>query len=120
MRFFFPTLAGLLLVVAIIAVVIGLMKPQQQLQTSRVQIERVQRLAAQLQRQSDRMNRDVEETDRQNVVTTKQDLSFPSSVGQIVIPAGTRFHVVRVSGDNAVVQYNGSEVSLPLPLVDFH
>lgn len=119
MRFFFPTLAGLLVVVAIIAVMIVQTNPQQQLSTPRVQGERLRQIAAGLQRQADRINRDVEEPERQNVVTTKQDLSFPSTAGQIFIPVGTTFRVIRMSGDNVVVQYNALEVSLPTSSVDF-
>lgn len=119
MRIFFPTLVGLLAAAAIIAVVIAMNYPHQQLVTSRVQAERVRGLAAQLQRQADRMNREPRELERQNVVTTNQDLSFPSSGGQMIIPARTTLHVMRFWGDNVVVQYNGTEVSLPRSSVDF-
>jgi hypothetical protein len=98
---------------------VGLSNPQQQLQTSRVQTERIRQLAGRLQRQADRLNGDVEEAVRQNAVTTKQDLSFPSSAGQILIPAGTAFRVIRMSGDNVIVQYNATEISLPVSSVDF-
>jgi hypothetical protein len=119
MKFFFPTLAGLLLAGVIIAVMIEVTNPQQQLSISRMRVERVRQLTAHLQREADRVNRDAEEPERQNVVTTKEDLSFLSSAGQISIPAGTTFQVMRMSGDNVVVQYNAIEVSLPVSSVEF-
>ena len=107
---------GILAVATIIALMIGTNYPHQQLMTSRTQAERVRGLAAQLQRQADRINNDTGE--QQNVVTTNQDLSFPSSGGQMIIPARTTLQVLRFWGDNVVVQYNGTEVSLPRSSVD--
>ena len=119
MRIFFPTVVGLLAGAAIIAVVIATNYPHQQLVTSKVQAERVRGLAAELQRKADRMDRETGEPERQNVVTTNQDMSFPASGGQMIIPARTTLQVMRFWGDNVVVQYNGTEVSLPRSSVDF-
>ena len=120
MKIFFSSLMAILVVAAIIAVFIGINNPHQQLLTSRTQAARIRELTAQLQRQADRMNRETEGLEPQNVVTTNQDLSFASPGGQLVIPARTTLHVVGFWGDNVVVQYNGIEVSLPMSSVDFH
>ena len=110
---------GLLAVTAIIAIMIAVNNPHEQLLRSKVQAERVRGFAAELQRKADRMNRETGDLDGQNLVTTNQDLSFPSPGGPVIIPARTTFRLMRLSGDNVVVQYNDTEVSLPVSSVDF-
>ena len=62
---------------------------------------------------------DKQAAEERKVVTTKQDLSFPSEGGAaFVIPSGTTLHYLRLTGDGVIVKYNDYEVSLPYNEVD--
>jgi hypothetical protein len=112
MRIFLPTLAGLLATTVIVVVGFGLYSTQEQAVGSKAQAQ-VRELGLQLQRQVDGINRNADAIEEENKVTTNQALAFPTAAGQVVIPAGTTLRIVRRSGRDVVVQYDGIEVNLP-------
>jgi hypothetical protein len=118
MKIFLPTLAGLLLTAVIAVVVIGLNGTHEAAVGLNAQA-RVRGLAVQLQRQASRINRAADDMAEQDKVTTNQALAFTTAAGQVVIPAGTTLRIVRRSGTDVVVEYNGIEVNLPGSAIDF-
>jgi hypothetical protein len=112
MKIFLPTLAGLLVTALIVAFGFGLHSTQEQAVGLKAQA-RARELGLQLQRQVDRINRNADAIEEQDKVTTNQALAFSTAAGQVVIPAGTTLHIVRRSGTDVVVEYNGIEVNLP-------
>lgn len=118
MKLFFPTLAGLLVTAVIVAVGIGLQGTREQAAGLKAQA-RARELGLQLQRQVDRVDRTADAIEEQNRVTTNQALAFPTATGQVVIPAGTTLRVVRHSGTDVVVQYDGIEVNLPGSAINY-
>jgi hypothetical protein len=119
MKLFLPTLAGVLVTAVIVAVAIGLNTPHEAAVGSKAQA-RARELTVQLQRQANEINRVADEMDDQGNVTTNQALAFSTGAGQVVIPAGTTLPIVRRSGTDVVVQYNGIEVNLPGYAIEFH
>jgi len=112
MRFFLPTLAGLLATAVIVVVGFGLHTTQEQAVGLKAQAQ-VRELGLRLQQQVDGINRNADAIEEENKVTTNQALAFPTAAGQVVIPAGTTLRIVRRSGQDVVVQYDGIEVNLP-------
>ena len=112
MRILLPTLAGLLATAVIVVVGFGLYSTQEQAVGLKAQAQ-VRELGLQLQRKVDRINRNADAIEEEDKVTTNQALAFPTAAGQVVIPAGTTLRIVRRSGQDVVIQYNGIEINLP-------